>query len=53
MFILLSNVYLMSPGGVWWYTPAIPTLGRLRQEDPSKLEASLGYLVNSRPAWTR
>jgi hypothetical protein len=26
----------------WWYTPVIPALGRLRQEDHD-FEASLGY----------
>jgi hypothetical protein len=29
---------------VWWCTPAVLALGRLRQED-HELEASLGYLV--------
>jgi hypothetical protein len=28
----------------WWYAPAIPALGRLRQEDP-KFKASLSYSV--------
>jgi hypothetical protein len=28
----------------WWYTPVIPALGRLRQED-LEFEASLGYTV--------
>jgi hypothetical protein len=30
--------------------PAIPALRRLRQED-HWLEASLGFIVSSRPAW--
>jgi hypothetical protein len=28
----------------WWFTPVIPALRRLRQED-RKLETSLGYIV--------
>jgi hypothetical protein len=28
---------------VWWLTPVIPALGKLRQED-YKFEASLGYI---------
>jgi hypothetical protein len=35
---------------IWWYTPVIPALRRLRQED-LKFQARLGYLMNSRPAW--
>jgi hypothetical protein len=31
-------------GWVWWCTPVIPALRRLREED-QELEASLGYLV--------
>ena len=31
---------------VWWYTPRIPTLGRLRQED-GEIEANLGYPARS------
>lgn len=30
---------------VWWPSPVIPTLGRLRQENRAN-EASLGYRVN-------
>jgi hypothetical protein len=29
---------------VWWYTPIIPALGRLRKED-CECEASLHYIV--------
>lgn len=32
----------------WWYTPEIPTLGRLKQED-EKFEASLGYTYKLPP----
>jgi hypothetical protein len=32
---------------VWWYTPIIPALGRLRQED-QKFEGSLGYTERDR-----
>ena len=28
---------------VWWHTPVISVLGRLRQEDRCKFETSLGY----------
>jgi hypothetical protein len=31
--------------------PVIPALGRVKQEDHN-FEASLGYIVSSRPAWT-
>jgi hypothetical protein len=31
---------------VWWYTPVIPALEKLRQED-LKFEVSLGYIVIS------
>jgi hypothetical protein len=31
---------------VWWYTSAIPALGRLRQED-HEFKASLGFTVRS------
>jgi hypothetical protein len=31
--------------------PVIPALGRQRQEDGYKFEASLGYLSSSRLAW--
>jgi hypothetical protein len=33
-----------------WHTSAIPTFGRLRQED-YEFKASLGYIAISRPAW--
>jgi hypothetical protein len=33
-------------GCMWWFTPIIPMLGRLRQED-SELEVSLDYLARS------
>lgn len=32
---------------VWWHTPTILVLGRLRQ-DESEFEVSLGYLVGPR-----
>lgn len=31
----------------------IPAFRKLRQEDCSKFKASLGYIVNSRPAWDK
>jgi hypothetical protein len=31
---------------VWWGTPVIPALGRLRQED-YKFQVGLGYIVRS------
>jgi hypothetical protein len=33
---------------VWWYTPVIPALRRLEQED-QEFKASLGYPESSRP----
>lgn len=33
-----------------WWTSVTPAFGRLKQKD-WELEASLGYLVSSRPAW--
>jgi hypothetical protein len=33
---------------VWWFTSAIPVLGRLRQEN-QELQASLGYLERLSP----
>jgi hypothetical protein len=35
---------LRSYGVVWWYTSAVPALGRLRQKD-HEFEVSLGYIV--------
>lgn len=37
--------YEKAPSWVWWHTPVIPTLGKLRREVCHKLEASLGYIV--------
>jgi hypothetical protein len=34
----------------WWFTPVIPALRRLRQED-LKLKASLGFIMSSQPIW--
>jgi hypothetical protein len=31
-------------GQAWWYTPVIPALGRLRQED-LEFEASMDYIA--------
>jgi hypothetical protein len=33
---------------VWWYTPVIPTCGKLRQED-HKFNDSLVYIEHSKP----
>jgi hypothetical protein len=35
---------------MWWQTPVIPALGRLKQED-CDFKASLGYRESSRTAW--
>lgn len=36
----------------WWLVLVIPAIGRLRHEDCSKFETSLGYKVSSRPTRT-
>lgn len=33
---------------LWKQTPLIPALRRLKQEDPKKFQASLGYTLTSR-----
>lgn len=38
-----ANFTLRTPSQVWWCTPAISVLGRLRQRDLCKGKASLGY----------
>jgi hypothetical protein len=52
LFILLITVdttctlvHIVGKGRnwAWWFTPVIPSLGRLKQED-HKLEASLDYI---------
>jgi hypothetical protein len=35
---------------VWWHTPVIPALGKLRQED-HEFKAKLGYLTGSGAVW--
>jgi hypothetical protein len=37
-----SNIIINKKCQVWWYTPIIPALRRLRQED-HKFKASLDY----------
>lgn len=37
---------------VWWCTLIILVLRRLRKVDCLQFEASLGYTVSFRPAWT-
>lgn len=39
------HTHMQSLSRAWWLTPIIPTLVKLRQEDYSKFEASLGYQV--------
>jgi hypothetical protein len=34
-----------------WLLPIMPQFRRLSQEDHLNLQASLGYIVSSRPAW--
>lgn len=34
---------------VWWHVPAIPALGKQRQEDHCNLKAAMGYIVSSWP----
>lgn len=38
-----------SRGSGLWHMPIVLALRRLRQEDHCKFEASMGYIVNSRP----
>jgi hypothetical protein len=40
----ISLVLKLQKNWVWWCTPVISALGKLRQKDP-KLRASLGYMV--------
>jgi hypothetical protein len=35
---------------MWWHILVVPALRSLRQVD-QELEASLGYIASSRPAW--
>jgi hypothetical protein len=35
---------------MWWHLPLIPALGRQRQEDLCKFQASLIYIVSFRTA---
>ena len=50
---MLANLeQIVSFSQVRQYTPVIPALGRQRREDCHKFEASLVYIVNSRPAKT-
>lgn len=42
----LQTILKMSISHVWWHTPIILALGRLRQKD-AHLEASLGYVVGA------
>lgn len=37
-------------GETWWYIPLIPALVRQRQMGLYEFEASLVYLISSRPA---
>lgn len=50
---------LCGPLRVWYYLlqlgrmtqPVLPALAKLRQEDCSKFETGIGYIVSCRPAW--
>lgn len=49
----LSKLCIKNMGSwVWWYTPIIPTIEKLKQENHHKFKARLGYIVSSEPAWT-
>jgi hypothetical protein len=40
LVIITKNMKL----GIWWHTPVIPTLMRIRWED-GEFQANLGYIV--------
>lgn len=45
LLLIFNNIFIcvrVKSCWVWWHTPVIPALEKLRQED-HKLEASLGY----------
>jgi hypothetical protein len=51
-FLMIPRPIIMTPKVTyenlpcweWWYTPVVPALGRLKQED-GEFKASLGYVV--------
>jgi hypothetical protein len=49
-FICAMGIRIAPPPGKWQYSPLIPTLGREKQADLYKFEASLLYRVSSRTA---
>ena len=50
--VLTMAVVKYSSVQEWWYTSLIPGVGRQRQKDLCESEASLVYIVTSRPANT-
>lgn len=51
LILSFSDHYQKHQGSqAWWHIPVIPVLGSLRQE-VGCFDASLGYIVSSRPAW--
>lgn len=46
------SAFRVTDQGTHWLTPVISTLPRLRQVDLLEVEASLGYLVSSKLAWS-
>jgi hypothetical protein len=44
--LALQKIKKQGLSWVWYYSPVIPALERLRQED-SEFEASLGYMAKS------
>lgn len=49
-YVFIIKIYRKS--WVWWCTPIIPAVRRLRQKDGHKFEASVSQIMSSRPDGT-